>query len=436
MIMMPNGIAFFETCFALWKLGAIPLPVSPNTTDAELTAYVDLVRPRALIGARVGGNGPVEIPATLAIDPSLSTDALPAKVSKHWRASMSGGSTGRPKVIVDHTPGLFDPLGPVLEQTVDGVHLNPGPLYHSGPFGLSLRGLFVGSRVINMDRFDPIETLRLIDTHRVEWLYMVPTMMHRIWRLPAEERDAFDVSSLRTVFHMASSCPTWLKQAWIDWIGPEKIWELYSSAENPGRTVINGVEWLTHPGSVGKVQPGSELAVLDEEGMAVPQGEIGEVFFKTDAGPDAAFHYLGAEKKMFGEWQSMGDLGYLDPEGYLYIVDRRTDLIVSGGVNVYPAEIEAALDAHPQVASSVVIGLPDADLGHRAHAIVQPADGAALDDNALRAFLRDRLVRYKIPRSFEYVDRPLRDNTGKVRRSALRDERIAAATPEIVALTR
>lgn len=439
MVMMPNGIPFFETSFALWKLGAIPLPISPATTDAELRAYVDLVRPAALIGAQVGGGGPIEIPADLSIDPALSADPLPDRVSKHWRASMSGGSTGRPKVIVDHTPGLFDPEMAVLELKVDGTHLNPGPLYHSGPFGLSHRGLFVGSHLVNMDRFDPVETLRLIEAYGIDWIYMVPTMMHRIWRLPAEERLGFDLSSLRVVYHMASACPAWLKEEWIHWLGPEKIWELYSSAENPGRTVIDGVEWLAHRGSVGKVQPGSALAVLDESGAHCPAGAVGEVFFKSDAGPDSAFHYIGAEAKTVGGgWQSMGDLGYLDDDGYLYIVDRRTDLIVSGGVNVYPAEIEAALDAHPDIGSSVVIGLPDPDLGHRVHAIVQaaPEDRPRLSDEALRAFLATQLVRYKIPRSFEFVDRPLRDNTGKVRRSALREERIGEQAPGRPAMAR
>lgn len=428
-LLMPPGLEVFETSFALWKLGATPLPLSDRTTDAELAACIDLVRPRAVIGKAGGVVGDIGIPAGLPIDQSLSADAHPPVVAKYWRAAMTGGSTGSPKIIVDHAPSLCIPEQPMLGQQVDGVMLSPAPLYHSGPFGIAHRALFAGCHLVNMPRFDAADALRLIERHRVDWLYMVPTMMHRIWRLPAGERAGFDVSSLNVVFHMASVCPDWLKEAWIDWLGPEKIWELYSGAESPGRTIINGVEWLSHRGSVGRVQPGAELAIFDEDGNPCPTGEVGEVYFKSDGGREAAFHYIGAEGKWLGDWISLGDLGYLDAEGYLYIVDRRTDLIISGGVNVYPAEVESALDSHPGVGSSVVIGLPDPDLGQRVHAIVQTEPGASarLDEEALREFLAERLVRYKIPRTFEFVDQPLRDNAGKVRRSALREERIRAA---------
>jgi bile acid-coenzyme A ligase len=426
LMMLPNCLEVFEASFALWKIGAIPVPVSPTSTDAELRQYVELVEPKAVIGTTGIGSGAVEIPIDQPVDESLSPKPLPEIRGSHWRISMSGGSTGRPKVIVDHTPPLADPDTGMLEQRVDGVVLNTGPLYHSGPFGLSHRGLFAGSHLVSMERFDPVETLRLIERHRVDWLYMVPTMMNRIWRLPADERERFDLSSLRTVFHMASACPEWLKQAWIDWLGPEKIWELYSGAENLGRTVINGVEWLRHRGSVGRVQPGSELAIFDEDGRPCAPFEIGEIYFKTDGGPDAAFHYIGAEVKSRGEWQSIGDLGHLDEDGYLYVSDRRTDMIVSGGVNIYPAEVEAAIEAHPEIECCVVIGLPDADLGSRVHAIVQSPAGARdrVSDDDLRAHLAKQLVRYKIPRSFEFVEGPLRDSAGKVRRAALRDARI------------
>ena len=426
---MPPGLEVFETSFALWKLGATPLPVSDRTTDAELKACIDLVRPKAVIGQVGGVVGELGIPADMAVDPSLSAEPHEPIVSKYWRAAMTGGSTGTPKIIVDHAPSLCIPDEPMLGMQVDGVMLNPAPLYHSGPFGIAHRALFAGCHLVNMPRFDAAETLRLIEQDRVDWLYMVPTMMHRIWGLPEEQRNAFDVSSLNVVFHMASACPDWLKEAWINWLGAEKIWELYSGAESPGRTIINGTEWLEHRGSVGRVQPGAEVGVFDENGRQCPTGEIGEVYFKSDGGREAAFHYIGAEGKWLGDWLSLGDLGYLDEDGYLYIVDRRTDLIVSGGINVYPAEVEAALDSYPGVGSSVVIGLPDPDLGQSVHAIVQVLADArgTFGDDDLRAFLAERLVRYKIPRTFEFVDQPLRDNAGKVRRSALREERIKAA---------
>jgi bile acid-coenzyme A ligase len=426
MMIMPNCVEVFEWSFALWKVGAIPVPISSTSTEAEQGQSFDLVEPKAVIGMTATGGGAIGLPYDAPIDESLSPEPLPEIRGSHWRISMSGGSTGRPKVIVDHTPPLADPDNGVLEQRLDGVHLNTGPLYHSGPYGLSHRGLFVGSHLVTMERFDPVETLRLVERHKVDWLYMVPTMMNRIWRLPAEDRERFDLSSLRTVFHMASACPEWLKQAWIDWLGPEKIWELYSGAENPGRTVINGVEWLEHRGSVGKVQPGSELAIFDEDGRSCAPFEVGEIYFRTDGGPDAAFHYIGAEAKTRGDWQSLGDIGHLDEDGYLYVSDRRTDMIVSGGVNIYPAEIESALEGHAAVECCVVIGLPDADLGNRVHAIVQlPAEAQErVSEDELRAYLAKQLIRYKIPRSFEFVEGPLRDSAGKVRRAALRDARM------------
>lgn len=428
-MMLDPGIEVFETSFALWKLGATPLPLSASTPEAELRACLDLVRPKAVIGNTGPAAGGIGIAAGRPIDESLSAEPLPRAEAKYWRAAMTGGSTGTPKVIVDHAPSLCIPEQPMLGQRVDGVMLNPGPLYHSGPFGIAHRALFAGCHLVNQTKFDALEMLRLVERYKVDWLYMVPTMMHRIWRLPAEQRDAIDISSLQVVFHMASVCPPWLKEAWIDWLGPEKIWELYSGAESPGRTIINGVEWLTHRGSVGRVQPGAELAIFDETGEKCPAGEVGEVYFKSDGGRDATFHYIGAEGKWLGDWISLGDLGYLDDEGYLYIVDRRTDLIVSGGANVYPAEVESALDGHPDVCSNVVIGLPDEDMGQRVHAIVQLSAEARgrLDAADLAAFLAGRLLRYKIPRTFEFVDHPLRDSAGKVRRSALREDRIKGA---------
>ena len=310
-------------------------------------------------------------------------------------------------------------------QRVDDVLLNPGPLYHNAPFGSMHAGLFTGAHVVEMGRFDAGEALRLIGRHRVQWVNFVPTMMARMWKLPIEERLAADMSSLRVVFHMASSCPIWLKAAWIDWIGPDPLFELYGGTERQGMTIISGREWLEHKGSVGKVQPGAAMRVLDPDGNDCAPGQIGEVFFRPDAGRGATYHYVGAEAKAAGEWESLGDLGHMDEDGYLYLADRRTDLILSGGANIYPAEVEAAIDAHPDVLTSAVVGLPDDDLGQRVHAIVQRREGCELTSSALLAHLDGRLVRYKIPRSLEFSATPLRDDAGKVRRSALREERIS-----------
>jgi bile acid-coenzyme A ligase len=223
------------------------------------------------------------------------------------------------------------------------------------------------------------------------------------------------------VWHLAAPCPAWLKQAWIDWLGPERIFELYAGTEGHAMTAISGAEWLTHRGSVGRPVTG-EIRILDPEGSPLPPGELGEVFMRPVGRDRPTYRYLGAEATSRDGWESIGDLGYLDEEGYLYLVDRRTDLILVGGSNVYPAEVEAVLDEHPKVASSAVIGLPDPDLGQRLHAIVQPR--GEVSEQELLEHVRARLVRYKVPRSVEIVGEPLRDEAGKVRRYALREARI------------
>jgi bile acid-coenzyme A ligase len=247
-------------------------------------------------------------------------------------------------------------------------------------------------------------------------------MLHRMWRAIEAEHDRFDLSSLRIVWHMAAPCPEWLKQNWIDLIGAEKVMELYGGTEGQSMTVLDGIEWLGHRGSVGRPVTG-EMVVLDANGKRLPPGEIGEIFMRVTPGTPASYHYIGAEPRAVDGWESLGDMGWMDSDGYLYLSDRRTDLILSGGANVYPAEVEAAITEYPGVVSCCVAGLPDDDLGQRVHAIVQADPTVTAAD--ILAFLGDRLVRYKIPRSIEFVDQPLRDDAGKVRRSAMRDAAIA-----------
>ena len=430
-VAIPNGHEFYETVFAIWKLGATVNNVSSRLPASELLAVVELAQPSLIIGEEKGRfDGWPFLATGSSPDQSLSSDALPTKVANPWKIATSGGSTGRPKLIVDRKPGLFDPSTPPIDQLPGETMLNPGPLYHNTPFITTTQCLFAGNHVVEMGRFDPVRALELIEKHRVAWVSLVPTMMNRISHLPEEQRKSFDVSSLRTVWHMASVCPQWLKQAWIDWLGPEKIFELYGGTELVGVTIITGPEWLEHKGSVGKPM-GSEMAILDDHGTECAVGEIGEIYFRPLAGAASTSEYIGASAKKRGEWQTYGDLGHVDEDGYLYIADRRTDMIVSGGANIFPAEIEAALDQHPDIRSSIVIGLPDPDLGQKAHAIIQISDEARarVDDDALRAFLADRLVRYKIPRTFEFTRENLRDDAGKARRTKLRDDRIAAISP-------
>jgi bile acid-coenzyme A ligase len=288
----------------------------------------------------------------------------------------------------------------------------------------SVTGLLAGNHVVLGGKFDAEGTLKMIDEYRPECLYVVPTMMARISKLPADVRARYDVSSLNVVWHLGAPCPPWLKEAWIEWIGPQAIWELYAGTEAQASTLINGTEWLEHRGSVGRPLSG-EMKVVRADGTDAEPGEVGEIFMRPSDPKATTYTYVGAEaKRIDGGWESLGDMGSIDADGYVYLADRQTDMILAGGSNVYPAEVESALDEHPRVRSSAVIGLPDDDLGSRIHAIVHTDDGTPIDVDELRAHLGERLVRYKIPRDFEFTDEPLRDDAGKIRRSALRAARL------------
>ena len=434
---LPNGIEFFEATLAVWKLGATPQPISSRLPSSERSAIIDLANPSLVVGVDPSETpGRTTIPVGFEPDSSLPSDPLPPVIAASFKAPTSGGSTGRPKLIVATQAGMWEPIegfAALLRIPSDGVHLTTGPLYHNGPFLTSLLALLKGNHVVVMSRFDAATALALIEQHRVDWMYAVPTMMHRIWRMPEGERNGFDVSSLRVLFHMAAPCPSWLKQAWIEWLGAERVLELYGGTEAQSFTVISGDEWLEHRGSVGRPVLG-EMLVLDAEGNELPPGEVGEIWMRR--GPDAppSYRYVGAEAKSRpGDWESLGDMGRKDEDGYLYLSDRDTDMILVGGANVYPAEVEAALDEHPKVTSSCVIGLPDVDYGSIVHAIVQTATTIAVTE--LDDFLRSRLAKYKLPRTYEFVGEPLRGDDGKVRRSALRAERVTnhVGFPEVQA---
>src|SRR5262245_23072036 len=424
-IALPNGIEFFESSFAIWKLGAVPQPVSAKLPKFECDQIIEIGNPSLVVGVPNGMHPDVTtVPEHFEPSTKLPAAALPEKIASTWKAMTSGGSTGRPKLIVAKEPAVRDPDEAFLNFPMQSSVLIPGPLYHNGPFIWATGGLFRGNTVTVTTRFDAEQTLALIEAHRVNTIYMVPTMMQRIWNLPRDVRTKYDVSSLKTLWHLAAPCPVWLKEAYIEWLGAEVIWELYGGTEGQGGTVITGPEWVTHKGSVGKPNATCEMKIVDEEGTTVPPGVIGEVYMRPKAGPGTTYRYIGAEAKVIdGGWESLGDMGRMDEDGYLYLSDRQTDMILAGGANIYPAEVEAAIDAFPGVRSSAVIGLPHVDLGNSIHAIVD-APGGSVTKEALLAHLDTRLVRYKIPRTIEFVSEPLRDDAGKVRRKQLRDERL------------
>lgn len=433
---LPNGREFIEALFACWKLGATPQPVSPRLPRYERDAILALVAPRLVVGIPAsevpGGttsSGDLsKTPVVLdsGFDASGESDApLPDRVSRYRMAICSGGSTGRPKVVVDHIPGESDPEARYHDQAPGTSILVPGPLYHSAPLINCLSVLLGGGKVVAMTRFEAEESLRLIEEHRLALAIFVPTMMVRIWKLSPEDRARFDLSSLRRVVSSSAFLPEWLRREWIEWIGPDRVWEAYGGSERIVGTLISGREWLARPGSVGRVSEGRKIKIVGPSGETLAPGEIGDVYGMPPGGPGSTYHYLGAEPRRLADgWETLGDMGYLDEDGFLYLVDRRTDLIITGGANIYPAEVEGAIESHPDVLACAVIGLPDEELGAVVHAIVHVAK--PVPEAELRRHVEERLVRYKLPRSFEFVWDTLKDDAGKVRRAALRAERVAA----------
>lgn len=425
MIALPNSCALVQAAVAAWWIGATPAPISVKLPFAEREAIVSLASPSLVVGDHSLW--------TIERDGS-ATDAAPHDggytppvplASESWKAVASGGSTGLPKLIVAEQPAEVERISAfadLLRAPTGATLLVPGPLSHNAPFVATTLGLLRGNHVVLMPRFEASECLRLAEQHSVRWLYQVPTMMLRIWRLPEAERLGRNLESLETVFHMAAPCPRWLKVAWIDWLGADSILELYAGTELQAMTVISGREWLAHPGSVGRVVLG-EMEVRDGDGRQLSPGETGEIWMRRSADEPAPYRYVGASPRAAtGNWESLGDNGYFDGDGYLHLADRSADMIVVGGSNVYPAEIEAALDEHPSVRSSCVIGLPHEDLGNAPHALVELAE--EVTDDELITWLRGRVAPYKVPRSIERAHEPLRDDAGKVRRSQLRAARL------------
>jgi bile acid-coenzyme A ligase len=426
-VALPNGVEFFQSCIAIWKIGATPQPVSAKLPKFELDQIIELAKPSLVVGVDFGTQDDTGISIGFQPEDRLSTDPLPEITSTSFKVMTSGGSTGRPKLIVSASSAQWDLDLEYLQIPTEGAMLIPGPLYHNGPFLWGMIALFRGNRVVVTTRFDAEQTLALLAQHKVDVVYMVPTMMQRIWKLPEATRSQHDLSHLKALWHLAAPCPAWLKEVFIEWLGASVIWELYGGTEGTGSTIISGEEWLAHRGSVGKPGDASEMKIVGDNGETLPAGEVGELYIRPVTGPGSTYRYIGAEAKAIdGGWESLGDLGYFDEDGYLYLADRHTDMILSGGANIYPAEVEAAIDAFPAVRSSAVIGLPDEDLGNAVHAIVD-APGADPDkaEAALLNHLNERLVRYKVPRSIEFVTEPLRDDAGKVRRKQLRAERIS-----------
>lgn len=428
-LLLPNSTDLIVAVFACYKAGATPQVLSPRMTAAELDAIVELGQPAVVV---VESHGPVSGRAgarTLASLGEGQADGDPAAATATaWKAPTSGGSTGRPKIILAARPAVFADTDARIWGIEAGERaLITAPLHHNAPFGTALATLFLGGSVTMLTRFDAESTLAAIDEYGASWVYLVPTMMRRIIALPGEVRAKYSLASLRSVWHCAEPCPDWLKRRWIEWLGAERIWELYAGTESEAGCTLRGDEWLAHEGSVGTVTWG-EMKLLDSGGGGITEPDVGgEIFMRVTPGMDPTYRYLGATANSVDGWTSLGDMGRFDADGYLYLHDRRSDMVTVGGVNLYPAEIEAALVAHELVLTAVVIGLPDERTGNRLHAIVHTPAGSGLDAHELPEFLATRISKHKLPATFELVHDSLRDDAGKVRRSALRAARLAGA---------
>jgi long-chain acyl-CoA synthetase len=345
----------------------------------------------------------------------------------------SSGTTGRPKGIIRPLPPqspveplpIFQFLGQLWGYQEDMVYLSPAPLYHSAPQAAVNLALRIGGTVVVMERFDAEEYLALVERYQVTHSQLVPTMFSRMLKLPEQNRNKYDLSTLKIAVHAAAPCPVMVKEQMIDWWGPI-IHEYYGATEGLGFAACNTEEWLEHKGTVGKVVLG-ELAVLDDEMQPLPLGEPGTLWFKTAT----EFSYHNDPEKTAeststdGTMTTVGDVGYVDADGFLYLTDRKTFMIISGGVNIYPQECEDLLISHPKIEDAAVFGVPNTDLGEEVKAVVQPVSGITGDDaltEELLGYLSEHLSRQKVPRSVDYIDEMPRLPTGKLYKRLLRDK--------------
>ncbi|MBV9285109.1 MAG: acyl--CoA ligase [Acidimicrobiia bacterium] len=417
---LKNSPQFALAVLAAWKVGAVPVPMRWDLPDWELT------RLREAIDGKVhlGEDDLDWIDATA----DSTVPALPDVVSPQSNGICSSGSTGLPKVIVSNRPGTYEPAltTPFAEQWGRPIPrpqtiLVLGPMYHLNGF-YSLFNLIAGDHVVVLESFDAARAIDAIENQKVSTFYCTPTMLKRMADLPdIGERD---LSSIEWMCQGAAPMPPYLVHRWAGLVGPDRLIMAYGMSEGLGITAIRADEWMEHEGSVGRPARDTGVRVLDADGNVAPPGQIGEIFMQSPLYGGSTYLGAGQPKMTDDGFSTVGDIGYLDEDGYLYLVDRRVDLIITGGANVYPAEVEIALMEHPKVADVVVIGVKDEEWGRRVHAIIEPADP---DDppsfDEMRAYAKDRLSTYKVPKSIEIVDKIPRSAATKVNRGALLEER-------------
>ena len=473
-LLAPNSIEFLEVYYAALEIGLYVAPANWHLTGPEVAyiignsgstvfiaderfadvatvaaaeAGLDLsrcyavggvpgFRPLAELAEPAAGEG-ASGGASSSGSSSASSDTsgtwtLPTDRTLGAPMLYTSGTTGRPKGVRRPLTGASPDQVTVPNyfffagfdiQAPDNVHICGSPLYHTAVLNFVTISLNLGQAVVLMDKWTPEEMLRLIDAHGVTQSHMVPTQFSRLLELPADVRAKYDVSSLRTIVHGAAPCPQHVKQAMLDWWGPV-LTEYYAGTEGGGCT-ITGEEWLRKPGSVGRPWKTTTLKILDDDGDELPVGEVGNVYLQMHG---SRFEYHEDKEKTaktyIGELFTMGDIGYVDSDGYLFLRDRKNDMIISGGVNIYPAEIESEMTRHEAVRDAAVFGIPHADWGEEVKAVIELAEGFAESDELKARILDDlagRLAKFKMPRTIDVVDELPRQANGKLMKRTLKD---------------
>jgi long-chain acyl-CoA synthetase len=449
---LPNGRAMIALYLGAMQIGVYLTPINHHLVGPEIAYIVNDSDAKVLIGDErfadelVKARTEIDLAdealfATGTVDGFRSWEALqdgqPSDLPDHRVAGSpmhyTSGTTGKPKGvkrgIVEIDPDDFGELYAGFQSMfgVDAeyphVHITGSPLYHTAVLMWTANSLHMGHKVVLMDKWTPEGMLQLIDEHDVSTSHMVPTQFHRLLSLPEEVRAKYDVSSTRCMVHAAAPCPPEIKRQMIEWWG-NSIMEYYAATEGGG-SIVTAEEWMQRPGTVGKAWTGAELRILDDDGNQLPPNTEGTVYMGL---AQANFEYKGDEKKTNDNrvdgFFTVGDWGYLDEDGYLFLKDRKSDMIISGGVNIYPAEIESELINFPKVGDVAVFGIPHEDWGEEIKAVVEPAEGVVPDDaltEEIMAFAQERLAKYKRPKTIDYVDELPRDPNGKLYKRKLRD---------------
>jgi long-chain acyl-CoA synthetase len=451
-IMLRNDLPFIEASYAASALGAIAVPVNWHYRGAEVSFILEDSGAKVLIVHAdlldvVPAGFPmlvVDTPPEVASAYGLPVASAPPEHSwermlaeaEPWAqdprtapASMiyTSGTTGKPKGVRRLAP--LDPENPIVAAGLAVLGIAPamrtvvcGPMYHTAPNVFALVAGRTGGLVVLQPKFDPEELLALVERYAIGALHLVPTMMVRLLRLPEEVRARYNLSSLRTVTHAAAPCPPEVKRQFIEWLGPI-VNEYYGGTETGVVVACSSEEWLAHPGTVGKAMPGCAVKIFDEDGRELPAGEPGDVYLWNSGFGDFTYHGRDEARRTIERdgLVTVGDIGYLDDDGFLHLCDRRRDMIISGGVNIYPAEIEAELITHPDVHDCAVFGVPNEEFGESVAAVIALREGGDPDSDAIREFLGERLASFKVPRLIEFESDLPREDSGKIFKRKLRE---------------